>query len=371
MQPDAVFISTKVQATMGQHETLCPGNDDKTERCTPATPCRPGKLTAHGVVADPPQCVDERGATAQSGHCLIRAWCPLSPEHGGRERNAGRNATAATVRTSTADDEESDLRGIENFTLFVKSFVRFPRFGLSANNLNGTTLSPGFNLFRIEELVRMAASEEISLGTAAASSAAPSLSERDLLEHETRRMTADIMRHGTVFLFEMHWDCNLDFDPSKCSPTLHVRRLDSLRSGFTNGFNFRAINQIFNSQSKRLERDVYKLSGLHITFTNTGRGGKFDAAALTLTLGASVGLMALATLAADYLLLYWPWKGKVVRRSDHATLTKKEAYRQLKFSSDERFEEVHERQVGANFEAASNGKLDAMPVKTAGELRFT
>jgi hypothetical protein len=86
------------------------------------------------------------------------------------------------------------------------------------------------------------------------------------------------------------------------------------------------------------ERDVYKLHGIHISFINTGRAGKFDIASLTMTLGSSIGLLALATVVADMLLVYYPWSGSVVRKRDHRRIPKKEAYRQLKFAADEHFD---------------------------------
>ena len=39
--------------------------------------------------------------------------------------------------------------------VFVKSYVQFPRFGVSASNLNGSSLTNGYNLFTVKSLVRI------------------------------------------------------------------------------------------------------------------------------------------------------------------------------------------------------------------------
>ena len=51
-------------------------------------------------------------------------------------------------------------------------------------------------------------------------------------------------------------------------------------------------------------RDVTKAYGTRLIFNAHGTGGKFDLATTAITLGSALGLMTVATLAADFFLSY-------------------------------------------------------------------
>ena len=74
---------------------------------------------------------------------------------------------------------------------------------------------------------------------------------------------------------------------------------DNVANTISPGFNYRLSRTFldFNETSMALDiesRELTKLYGIRFTFTNTGQGGKFDFAELTVTIGAGLALLVSA-----------------------------------------------------------------------------
>jgi P2X purinoceptor 4 len=60
-------------------------------------------------------------------------------------------------------------------------------------------------------------------------------------------------------------------------------------------------------------RSLVKAYGLKIIISVDGKAGKFDFIPLLITLGAGLGLLSVATLVADFVLLYFTSKKELYR----------------------------------------------------------
>ncbi|KFM70074.1 P2X purinoceptor 4, partial [Stegodyphus mimosarum] len=118
---------------------------------------------------------------------------------------------------------------------------------------------------------------------------------------------------GAAIAVIIKWDCNFDFDASKCFPTYIFRRLDE-KFDIAPGLNFRFAHYYGDS-----ERTLYKAYGIKFLVMAQGRGGKFSIVPLLLNIGSGLGLLAVATILCDIVVLY--------------VLKKKEVYKAIKFES--------------------------------------
>ncbi|XP_075928874.1 serine/threonine-protein kinase Nek8-like isoform X1 [Petromyzon marinus] len=170
-----------VQVTCGDAFTVAVAEGIRTGRCVPYSP---------GIRT-----------------CEISAWCPVE------------KATAP---------RRPVLAGAENFTVFIKNTIRFPKFDFSKRNVleraeadylkrcrYSATAAPYCPIFRLGQLVRAAGEDFHSLAV-----------------------------EGGVIGVQIEWSCNLDRPASECHPVDSFNRLDAARphlnaSSSSSGYNFR------------------------------------------------------------------------------------------------------------------------------------
>ena len=99
-------------------------------------------------------------------------------------------------------------------------------------------------------------------------------------------------------MFESNWDCDLDDSHSECTPTYKISRLDNQTDSITTGFNFRTA--FYEDEGSK--RSLKKLHGIRVIFFTSGIGGQFDLAALSITLGAGLFWVGVASLLTDIVL---------------------------------------------------------------------
>ena len=99
-------------------------------------------------------------------------------------------------------------------------------------------------------------------------------------------------------MFESKWDCDLDSATSDCVPNYIISRLDNQTDSISSGFNFRTA--FYEDDCKR--RTLKKLHGIRIIFFTSGTGGQFDLASLTITLGAGLFWIGVASVLTDIVL---------------------------------------------------------------------
>ena len=270
----SVFVATNIMRTE-QARGVCPGTHEDEACALPsgasgnraeeaATECREGVVSRSGVQTG--RCVPA-SLSAGAGACEVRGWCPGEPD---------------------ADDASAPLENVGNFTVFLRTDVRFPgmrdKFGrtFDVTNANGTEPTPGWNLFTLDEILRMGG-----------------------VRYE------DVKDAGADVQMNIYYDCDLDSALEACTPRMpfEVMRIDTADSALSHGYNARWLSAAKEAGGpafpKRADtRALVKASGPRIRVSITGVGRRFDLGQLTTVVGAGVALMGIATAAVDVLLLY-------------------------------------------------------------------
>ena len=93
---------------------------------------------------------------------------------------------------------------------------------------------------------------------------------------------------------DIKWDCNLDWDFTKfCLPKYDFGILDST------GWNFR-----HGKYHEEHRRTLIKAYGLNFLLNVSGNAGKFDVTQTVIILVTGLGLMGLANMLCDFVLLH-------------------------------------------------------------------
>ena len=271
----SVFVATNIMRTE-QARGVCPGTHEDEACALPSgrhegeasTECREGAVSRSG--AQTGRCVPASFSLGDEemtrGACEVRGWCPGEPDA----------------------DALAPLENVGNFTVFLRTDVRFPgmrdKFGrtFDVTNANGTEPTPGWNLFTLDEILRMGG-----------------------VRYE------DVKDAGADVQMNIYYDCDLDSALEACTPRMpfEVMRIDTADSALSHGYNARWLSAAKEAGGpafpKRADtRALVKASGPRIRVSITGVGRRFDLGQLTTVVGAGVALMGIATAAVDVLLLY-------------------------------------------------------------------
>ena len=269
----SVFVATNIMRTE-QARGVCPGTHEDEACALPGsvaeTECREGVVSRSGVQTG--RCVPA-SLSAGAGACEVRGWCPGEPD----------------------EDALAPLDNVGNFTVFLRTDVRFPgmrdKFGrtFDVTNANGTEPTPGWNLFTLDDILRMG-------GTS----------------------YEDVRVDGADLQMNIYYDCDLDNALEACSPRMpfEVMRVDTADSSLSHGYNTRWLSAARSEEAPVSSRNdahfdrgadtraLVKAFGPRIRVSITGVGRRFDLGALTTAIGAGVALTGVATAVVDILLLY-------------------------------------------------------------------
>jgi len=246
----ALFLTTAITSTPNQAQSVCDGNDDAAV-CTSgdSTNCTAEYFSSKSLGLYTGDC-------GSNGRCELFTWCPLE------------------------DDSIYEIvQNVGNFTIFVEVDVSFDQFNVQRTNTydvlgNGRPLD-GYNLFTLNEMLQMATGGAISDYTEVAST-------------------------GAILLVSSVWNCDLDKNIDQCNPEYGIERIDGVEGTISSGFNFRSVTYDVTKTHRLLE----KYHGVRIIFICEGVAGKFDLAALSVTLGAGLAYLGIAKLITDYILEY-------------------------------------------------------------------
>ncbi|XP_061074209.1 P2X purinoceptor 5-like [Conger conger] len=230
-------------------------------------------IAGHGVKSG--RCLKkDRNST---GTCEIYAWCPI-------ERNRR--------------PEQPLLRKAENFTVYIKNFIRFPRFGFSKSNVLETTNDTYFKrcsyhksrepycpIFRLGDLVSWSG-------------------------HDFQEMA---LMGGSIGIL-IEWNCDLDKGYSECNPHYSFARLDvkSSASSITSGYNFR-YTRYYKDEAGNSYRTLYKVFGIRFDIMVHGKAGKFNIIPTIINIGSGLALMGAGAFFCDLVLLYMMKKSTFYR----------------------------------------------------------
>uniref|UniRef100_A0A672IUV6 P2X purinoceptor n=1 Tax=Salarias fasciatus TaxID=181472 RepID=A0A672IUV6_SALFA len=206
---------------------LCQGDED----------CEEGRLVLAGNGMKSGRCLKKDGHS--KGTCEIYGWCPV-------ER--------------AFKPKGPLLTNAENFTIYIKNFIQFPKFSFSKSNVLETTDESYLKRCRYDE-ERHPYCPIFRLGD---------------ITRRAGHNFQDMATLGGSIGMSIQWDCNLDKGYSHCHPQYHFTRLDTSVSNKTvaAGFNFRHA-RYFKNGSGESYRSLFKVYGVRFNIMVHGKGAFF------------------------------------------------------------------------------------------------
>ncbi|KAK2846968.1 hypothetical protein Q5P01_009967 [Channa striata] len=285
-QGEAVlFIVTNFLETPNQKLGYCAESFNVVKgRCKEDADCEKGKMVVAGNGIMSGQCL--RKNRTSNGTCEIYAWCPIE-------------------RSFTPKGPL--LKNAENFTIYIKNFIHFPKFSFSKSNVLETNDDSYLKNCRYDEKLHPYC---------------PIFSLGDI----TRRAGynfQDMATSGGSIGIVICWDCDLDKGYSYCHPQYHFTRLDMSIATIAKGFNFRH-SQYFKNAAGERHRSLFKVYGVRFNIMVHGKAGKFNIIPTAINIGSGLALMGAGAFFCDMVLLYLMKKGDSYReRKFEETKSKK------------------------------------------------
>lgn len=243
--------------------------------CRANEECVEGEVVVAGNGVMTGRCLKrDRNST---GTCEIYGWCPVERE---------------------SRSQVPILSKAENFTIYIKNFIRFPKFSFSKSNVLETSndsylktclydenLNPYCPIFRLGDITNQTG-------------------------HNFQDMA---MRGGSVGVL-IDWNCDLDKGDSKCHPRYSFTRLDISASSdsITSGFNFRHA-RYYKSDAGESSRTLFKVYGIRLDIMVNGKAGRFSIIPTFINVGSGVALMGAGAFLCDMVLLYLMKKSEFYR----------------------------------------------------------
>ncbi|XP_022074071.1 P2X purinoceptor 5-like [Acanthochromis polyacanthus] len=282
-QGEAVlFVITGFLETPNQKLGYCPESSKVLGgHCRDDDDCTEGETVVAGNGIMSGRCL--RKDENSTGSCEIYAWCPIEKQF---------------------KPKGPLLKNAENFTIYIKNFIQFPKFLFSKSNVLETTddsylkkcrydekLHPYCPIFRLGEITKRAGYD-----------------------------FQDMSTFGGSIGISIQWNCDLDKGYSKCHPEYHFTRLDISLSNKTiaQGFNFRHTRYFKNAAGEDY-RSLYKVYGVRFNIMVHGKAGKFSIVPTAINVASGLALMGAGAFFCDMVLLH------LMKKSD--------SYRQRKFEA--------------------------------------
>ncbi|EAW90487.1 purinergic receptor P2X 5 [Homo sapiens] len=202
--------------------------------CSKDSDCHAGEAVTAGNGVKTGRCL--RRENLARGTCEIFAWCPLE---------------------TSSRPEEPFLKEAEDFTIFIKNHIRFPKFNFSNNVmdvkdrsfLKSCHFGPKNHycpIFRLGSVIRWAGSD-----------------------------FQDIALEGGVIGINIEWNCDLDKAASECHPHYSFSRLDNkLSKSVSSGYNFRFARYYRDAAGVEF-RTLMKAYGIRFDVMVNGKGAFF------------------------------------------------------------------------------------------------
>uniref|UniRef100_A0A8C6UUV6 P2X purinoceptor n=1 Tax=Neogobius melanostomus TaxID=47308 RepID=A0A8C6UUV6_9GOBI len=256
------FVVTNYIETPNQRMGFCPESYKVLDgRCKTDRDCEKGEsvIAGHGIKTG--ICVKSNGT------CEIHAWCPV--EH-------------------SPLPQKPLLSGAENFTIYIKNVIRFPKFNFTKSNVLETDTvnylknctydhvkHPYCPIFRLGHVVSRAGSH-----------------------------FQDLASTGGSMGILIEWKCDLDKDYSRCKPQYSFTSLGvNNDKSVPSGYNFRYA-KYYKDQNGKTYRTLYKVYGIRFDIMVNGWAGKFSIIPTVIALGSGFALLGAGAFVCDMILLY-------------------------------------------------------------------
>ncbi|CDQ59023.1 unnamed protein product [Oncorhynchus mykiss] len=290
-QGDAVFfIVTNFIETPNQKLGNCAESPDVPDgHCKGDKDCAKGESvkTGHGFRTG--RCLRDNGKS--SGTCEIYSWCPIESCH----------------QPQDGHKHMSILREAENFTIFIKNFIRFSKFSFSKANVQDTADKSHLKNCHYDELLEPYC---------------PIFRLGDIVYRTGHSFQDMVLRGGSIGIL-IKWKCDLDRDHSECKPRYNFTRIDINASRESTGFNFRHA-RYYKNESGEVYRTQFKVYGIRINIMVHGKAGKFCIIPTVINIGSGLACIGGGTWLCDWILLYLmkkrefykDWKFENVKKED-------------------------------------------------------
>ncbi|XP_074058389.1 P2X purinoceptor 6 [Macrotis lagotis] len=261
---DIFFLVTSFLVTPDQVQGRCPEHPSvPLALCLTDKDCPAGEILSqsHGIKTG--KCV-EFNSTFQT--CEIWAWCPVE---------------------SDSPPRKPQLES-ENFTLFIKNTITFPKFSFFKSNTLTTKNDTYFKGCRFD---------------AVSNPLCPIFRLGDIVEAAGGHFN-ELALLGGVVRIQISWDCDLDQQDSRCQPSYSFWLQQR-------GFNFRVLLCPFSRTATYWmkptgieARSLFKLFGIRFEILVAGQAGKFNVISMGITLGSGLALLRGVTFFCNLILLY-------------------------------------------------------------------
>ncbi|KAL7831643.1 hypothetical protein AOLI_G00291910 [Acnodon oligacanthus] len=276
-QGEAVlFITTNFLETPHQRLGYCAESFKVLDgRCRENGDCPEGEAVIAGNGVKTGRCLKkDRNST---GTCEIYGWCPIERSH---------------------RPDVPLLGKTESFTIYIKNFIRFPKFDFSKSNvlekatdtylktcLFDEVAHPYCPIFRLGDIVRRAGYD-----------------------------FQDMALLGGSIGILIEWHCDLDKGYSECHPRYTFTRLDvnATPNSVSSGYNFRYA-RYFKNAAGETHRTLLKVYGIRFDILVHGKAGKFNIIPTIINLGSGLALMGAGSFFCDMVLLYMMKKSTLYR----------------------------------------------------------
>ncbi|XP_061916002.1 P2X purinoceptor 5-like isoform X1 [Entelurus aequoreus] len=290
---DALFVVTNFFETPNQKLGYCAESPKVLQGlCQQDNDCQEGRevVAGHGVKSG--RCLS-RGENS-TGTCEIFGWCPVERPF----------------------KPQSLLTNVENFTIYIKNFIVFPKFTFSKSNILDTTDQSYLKKCRYDEKLHPYC---------------PIFRLGDLTLRAGYNFS-DMATFGGSIGIHIKWDCDLDKGYSSCHPQYHFTRQDisASNNAIAVGFNFRHARYYKNAAGESY-RSLFKVYGVRFNIMVNGRAGMFSIVPTAINVGSGLALMGAGVFLCDMILLYLMKNGT--------------AYRQRKFEGQLASEDVNTTNV--------------------------
>ncbi|XP_029372534.1 P2X purinoceptor 5-like [Echeneis naucrates] len=277
---DVLFIVTNFLETPNQKLGYCAESPKVLAgHCQDDRDCYEGKIVVAGQGSMSGRCL--RDAENSTGTCEIYGWCPV-------ERQLKPNGSL--------------LQNAENFTIYIKNFIQFPKFSFSKSNVLETTDKSYLTKCRYDEQLHPYC---------------PIFRLGDIIKR-TGHNFQDMATFGGAIAIMINWDCDLDKGYAYCNPQYDFTRLDISVSNksIAAGFNFRHARYFKNSAGESF-RSLFKVYGIRFVIMVHGKAGMFNIIPTVINVAAGLALMGAGAFFCDMALLYLMKKGSLYRQKKY------------------------------------------------------
>ncbi|XP_010900255.2 P2X purinoceptor 3a isoform X1 [Esox lucius] len=300
-QGSAVFcIITKLIVTENQFQGRCP-EVESSYKCDSDQDCSKhlGSYLGNGVITG--SCVK----SSQGNRCEMVGWCPAEVDK----------------------LQVKPMMEVENFTIFIKNSIRFPRFNVTRGNFPSSLNKTYIRSCRYDS---------------SHNRHCPIFKVGDVLRYTGQNLST-IGHTGGEIGINIQWLCNLDLSEERCEPHYSFTRLDAVfeKNRVSKGYNFR-FAKYYKSENGTDFRTLHKAYAIRFDILVTGLAGKFDPIPTLINIVAAFTSVGLGSILCDLILLNF--------------LTGADQYKARKF------EEVSESQIKILLSQKSISQQSVKPV---------